>query len=246
MKKEIVLIHQARMMSTRLPGKVLLEIDGRPLIEYSLERLRQAPSICKIVVATTNNPKDEAIVEYCKSHDIDFYRGDEDDVLSRYYEAAKAYQADYIIRTTSDCPLIDPDVIEKIIKAYFDAENADYASNMLKETYPLGMCVEIFSMEILEEAYQKATERYEKEHVTPYIYMHPEKFSLLSVEQDEDLSFHRWTVDTVQDFNFVEKVIFHLKEKENPFSMKTVLEILKEHPEYMEINRKIKQKGVME
>ena len=243
--KRIVAIHQARMTSKRLPGKVLMELDGRPLIDYSLERLKRAQSLDKIVVATTVNAADDSIVDYCKMRGFFFYRGDEKDVLSRYYEAAKLFNAEVVIRTTSDCPLLDPSLIERVIKEYFD-EKVDYASNMLNETFPLGLSVEAFSIEALEKAYNGASKDFEREHVTLYINRNPDEFSLHSVEQKENLSYLRWTVDTPEDFLFIQKVISKLRNKDRPYEMETILEILNENPEFIEINRKIKQKGIMD
>ncbi|NLX01599.1 MAG: NTP transferase domain-containing protein, partial [Syntrophomonadaceae bacterium] len=165
-----VIIDQARMTSTRLPGKVMKEVLGKPLLEYQIERLKRTNEADELVIATTTNNTDQPIVEICKRLGVAYYRGSEEDVLSRYYEAATKFGADVVVRVTSDCPLIDPTVVDKVIKHYKDNwDKYDYVSNTLTRTYPRGMDTEVFSYKVLQEVYYNAQEQPEREHVTPYI-----------------------------------------------------------------------------
>lgn len=247
MSEKTVIIHQARMSSTRLPGKVMLEILGKPLLAHSLERLSKVRLANKVIVATSTNPKDDTIEEFCKDFGVEVFRGSEENVLDRFYFAAKKFSSDHIVRTTADCPIIDPKIVEDVISLYFtEGQDYDYASNFIKRSYPLGMSAECFSKEGLETVYRKASQDYEKSHVTPYFYLHPEEFHLASLESPVDLSLQRWTVDTPEDFEFVKNIISSLQEREDPYSMGTVLKILDENPEWLNINRHIRQKELKE
>lgn len=239
----VVGIIQARMTSTRLPGKVLKEINNKPLIEYEINRLKKARQIDQLVIATTINNEDDSIVEFCEKHNLKYFRGSEKDVLSRYYETAKTYNADIVVRLTSDCPIIDPTVVDDVITTFINNE-FDYVSNTLKRTYPRGMDTEVFTFNALEKAFQSAKETFEKEHVTPYIYLNPETFNLYSVEYSTDESMHRWTVDTIEDFLLIEKIIKNFNYSLNNFSMEDVLIYLNENPEIKKINEDIKQKRI--
>lgn len=236
-----VAIIQARMSSTRLPGKVLKTINEKPLIEYQIERIKRCHYIDNIVIATTINNIDDEIVDFCKRNNIDFYRGSEEDVLSRYYEAAKKFKADTIIRLTSDCPIIDPDVVDKIVETYLE-NNHDYVSNTLERTYPRGLDAEVFSFSALEEMQKCASALFEREHVTPYIYLSKDKFSILNVCNNINNSHHRWTVDTMEDFQLVEKLINNLYPTKANFTMKDVLSLLDNKPDWVEINAHVEQK----
>jgi spore coat polysaccharide biosynthesis protein SpsF len=240
---KIVAIIQARMGSTRLPGKVMKKVLGKSLIKYQIERVQRSEYIDEIVIATTTKEKDLPIIQFCNQHSIPYYRGSEENVLSRYYEAAKLFNADIIVRLTSDCPIIDPQVMDQVIQYYLE-NNYDYVSNTLVRTYPRGMDTEVFSFDVLEKVYLEAKESNHKEHVTSYIYQHPEIFHLGCVTNDVDYSHHRWTVDTEEDFQLIKNIIEHLYPLNSQFQLKDVLLLLEEHPDWYEINAKVKQKKV--
>lgn len=231
------------MTSTRLPGKVLKEVMGKPLLEYQIERLKKVKQADDLVIATTINKSDQPIIELCKKLNINYYRGSEEDVLSRYYEAAKQYQADVIVRVTSDCPLIDPAVVDEVINNFRKSTGKyDYVSNTLERTYPRGMDTEVFSIEALKEAYDKAVLTPEREHVTLYIYSHPEKFRLFSVKYKKDESSHRWTVDTEEDFILIKTILEELYPQKPDFTMEDCLELMLKRPELIKINQHVQQK----
>jgi spore coat polysaccharide biosynthesis protein SpsF len=200
-----VAIIQARMGSTRLPNKVLADLGGRPMLAQVIARVQRAQTIDEVVVATSIAPQDDAIEIFCASQGISCFRGSEDDVLDRYYQAARAFMADVVVRITADCPLHDPRVIDTIV-SHFDPARADYVSNTVKRTYPDGLDTEVFSLAALERAWQEATWTSEREHVTPYIWKHPELFRLDQVTQPADLSALRWTVDEPRDLALVREV----------------------------------------
>lgn len=242
----IVAIIQARMTSTRLPGKVLLEVQGKPLLEYQIERVLRSKLLNDIVIATTINDTDNPIVEFCERVGIKYYRGSEHDVLSRYYEAAKKNNADVVVRLTSDCPIIDPVELDKVINTYLTSMDAyDYVSNSLIRSYPRGMDTEVFSFKALEMTYQNATKNYEREHVTPYIYQNESIFEIKNVKYKEDESKHRWTVDTPEDFELICKIIEELYPLNRNFSLEDILNIFNLYPEWFDINKHIEQKKLM-
>jgi len=233
------------MTSTRLPGKVLMEVRGKSLLEYQIERLRQVRLADEIVIATTTNDADQPIVELCERLGAAYYRGSEEDVLSRYYEAATQSGADVVVRVTSDCPLIDPGVMDEVIALYINnRDKYDYVSNTLERTYPRGLDTEVFSMAALEKAYNEAREQPEREHVTLFIYRRPEQFPLANSSSATDYSYHRWTVDTPEDFALIKRIFMGLYPVNSRFTWLEVLDLLKEHPEWIEINAAVKQKEV--
>lgn len=243
-KKRVVIILQARMGATRLPGKPLKNVLGRPLLSYQIERLRRVQLADEIIIATTTEPQDDQIVQFCKDENVAYFRGSPLDVLDRYYQAAKFAKADVIVRVTGDCPLIDPEVTDKVIRFYIDHQpQYDYVSNSLERTYPRGLDTEIFSMALLEQAASKAKLPSEREHVTVYFYTHPERFSLKNVGNAVDLSKYRWTVDTSEDFELVEKILGDLHPKNPDFRMHDILDLLDLHPEWNLINAHIQQKN---
>ena len=238
----ITAIIQARVGSTRLPGKVLANIMGKPLLVHVIERVKRTQLVEEIVLATTTNKADEVILRIASENNVHGFAGSEADVLDRYYQAAKKYHANVIVRVTGDDPLTDPQVIDTVIRYYLDEmEHVDYVSNNLKATYPEGLDVEVFSFNALENAWKNAKLPSEREHVTPYIRNHPEIFRLGNIECEEDLSHLRWTVDNKKDLLFVEKVYqkLYTSTKEDVFLMQDVLLLLKENPELMEINKGI-------
>ena len=236
-------IVQARMTSTRLPGKVLLPILGIPMLSLQLERMRRATSIDGIVIATTVNAADDPIVELCIQQGIAYFRGSEQDVLSRYAEAAQAFGIDVVVRVTSDCPLIEPDLMDKVVNIFLHAHGElDYVSNTLQPSFPYGLAVEVFSRQVLDQAHRLAVQHAEREHVTPYIYWRPQQFRLKSFTHNENLSQHRWTVDTPEDFELVSKIYGALYPQNPEFGMKQTLQLFDKHPAWMHINRHIDQK----
>ncbi len=243
-KCKIVAIVQARMGSTRLPGKVLKDIEGKPMLWHIVNRLKHAKLIDKIVIATSVNKKDEAIEKFCKENNIDCFRGNEEDVLARYYETAKEYNADIIIRITSDCPLIDPEIVDLVVRRHKE-NSADYTSNTLKRTYPRGLDTEVFGFYALEEAYKRAKELYQREHVTPFIYEHPELFKLQNVENNKDLSYLRFTVDEEKDLELVRKIYKRLFNNKKNFYLQDIMVILKREPFLIEMNKSVKQKSLI-
>jgi spore coat polysaccharide biosynthesis protein SpsF len=235
---EIIGILQARCSSTRLPGKVLRPIMGKPMLLQQIERLQRSKHLSKIVVATSDAPDDDPLASLCLSHKIECYRGDLNDVLDRFYQAAVKYNAPHIARLTGDCPLTDPAVIDHVIEAYTEA-GVDYASNALEPSYPDGLDVEIFNIATLKQAWEKAQLPSEREHVTPYIHKHPDHFKLLSVKHTEDLSALRWTVDNPEDFAFVSRVYEALYLQNPKFNTTDILHLISSDPDMVSVNSHI-------
>jgi spore coat polysaccharide biosynthesis protein SpsF len=242
--KKATLIIQARLGSTRLPGKVLKEVLGRPLLTYLLERMARAITIGRVVVATTTLPEDDPIVELCQQLGVAIYRGSSDDVLSRYAEAAELYGGDPIVRVTSDCPLLDPAVVDRVVRAYMNIPPCDYCSNTLIATYPRGMDVEVFGRQALSRAAAEAVNAPEREHVTLYLYRHPEMFTLRNVAYGRDVSSNRWTVDTAEDFELVRTLLEALYPTNPHFTLEQLLQLIDSHPEWAQMNAHIQQKKV--
>lgn len=233
------------MTSTRLPGKILYEVLGKPLLEYQIERLGQVRQADELLIATTTNDSDQPIIELCERLGVAYYRGSEEDVLARYYYASQESMADNIVRITSDCPLIDPRVMDEVISIYLNNYNKyDYVSNTLERTYPRGLDTEIFSWAALEKAHKEASERAEREHVTLHMYRHPERFRLANYSSDKDYSKHRWTVDTPEDFELIKLILQELYALNSRFTWMDVIGLLDEHPEWVEINAAVEQKKV--
>lgn len=235
-ESRIVAIVQARIGSTRLPAKVSADIGGETMLGRALARLRQARQIAEIVVATTTAAADDGIEEFCRQKNVAVFRGSEDDVLDRYYQAAKSRRADVVVRVTADCPLLDPQVVDRIIEA-FVAEGCDYASNTLVCTYPDGLDVEVFSFIALEIAWRDARRQADREHVTPYLRTSG-KFRLLNVESElgRSLAYMRWTVDVARDLEFVRAVYGRLGERSD-FTWLDVLRLLDAEPALAQLNQ---------
>ncbi|WP_071396773.1 cytidylyltransferase domain-containing protein [Bacillus tuaregi] len=241
---KIVAIIQARMGSTRLPGKVLKEVLGKPLLEYQIERVKRSKRIDEIVIATTSKEVDQPIIDLCNRLSLAYYRGSEEDVLARYWQAATKYHATVVVRLTSDCPFIDPDIIDAVISEYLsNLDDYDYVSNTLERTFPRGLDVEVMSMKALEQAHHEARSGVHREHVTSYLYSHPEKFSLGTVKNSFDASQYRLTVDTEEDFQLISRLIHHFSTKGMDFvPFKDILRVLEEKPDWTLINAHIEQK----
>jgi len=224
-------ILQARMSSTRLPGKVLKPLLGEPMLARQIERVRRAKRIDKLVVATSSDASDDAIAGLCDSLGVGVYRGPLADVLGRYWGAAKRFgPAEHIVRLTGDCPLADWEVIDAVLDHHL-AEDADYTSNCLKLTFPKGLDVEVFKAEHLETAHYEARDPYEREHVTPFFYRNPDRFRTANLECDPPLGDLRWTVDTPEDFAFVDHVYAALYPTNPAFLSKDVAQLTADDPQ---------------
>lgn len=238
----IVAVIQARLGSSRLPGKTMLSICGKPLLIQMVERVSYSKKINEIVVATTNNTEDNIIYELCKKTNIKVYRGDENDLLARHYFAGRVYGADAIVKIPSDCPLIDASIIDKVIEHFVNSyPNYDFVSNLHPPTYPDGNDVEIMKMSVLEEAWQNATKDYEREHTTPYIWDNPSKYKIGNVVWDTGYNYsnsHRWTIDYEEDYAFIRKVYSELYPKKQNFTLYDILTLLHANPYIAEINSK--------
>ncbi len=242
---KVVIIVQARMTSTRLPGKILLPVLGKPLLEYQIERLKRCKMADEIVIATTRNKTDDLIDEHANKWGIGCYRGDEEDVLSRYCEAAERFGADVIVRVTSDCPLIDPAVIDRVVTDFTTCpKRYDYVSNVFRRTYPRGMDTEVVSAVTLSRVALLTQEPRFREHVTAFIYQNPELFQIHGVEYDRDESRHRWTVDTPEDFELIRRILESLYPIRPMFSLEDILQLLDDKPDWVLINAEVNQRQV--
>jgi len=240
---KVIAIIQARMGATRLPGKVLEDIAGEPMLARVVNRVRRSRSVDDAVIATTTQPADEAIISLCQERSWSFFRGSENDVLDRYYHAASAFRADAVVRVTSDCPLIDPEVIDEVLGEFLSHHpKVEYVSNVLIRTFPRGLDVEAMAFDTLEKAWREGSNPSWREHVTPYIWRHPEKFRICNVANDTDYSYMRWCVDTSEDLAFVRKVYDCFQN--DAFTWRQVLRLLEKHPEWLEINQHVRQKAV--
>ncbi len=239
--KKIAII-QARMGSTRLPGKVMMDLAGQPMLARVVERTRRATTVDAVVVATTIAAEDAVICEFCSQRGYPCFRGSVTDVLDRYYGAATQFGADAVIRVTADNPIVDPDIIDGVVCA-FAATRPDYASNHLHpRTYPIGLGVEIFTLDALRRAWHEGLDSASREHVTKYILDHPQHFRLLAVPGPTDWSALRWTVDTIEDLVFVRLIYNHFGH--DRFSWLDALAVVNAHPEWHGINQHIRQKDV--
>jgi len=243
----IVAIIQARMGSTRLPNKTLLEISGKPLLGHIIERVKASRTIHEIIVATTTDPQDKSILDLAVRYGVKRFAGSKDDVLDRFYNAAKLSSAEIIVRITADDPFKDPQVIDRIVRYFRSRPNLDYASNTIEPTYPEGLDVEVFSFKALEQAWAEAKLPSEREHVTPYIWKNPTKFRLANVKYKRDLSGFRWTLDYEEDLKFTREIYARLYSPGKIFLMDDILELLKKEPHLIFINQRIpKYKGYLD
>lgn len=236
----ILAILQARVSSSRLPGKVLMPLLGVPMLLREIERIGRASLIDQLLVATSNDASDDPISRLCRDNGILCYRGSLEDVLDRYYQAAKLSSPEHVVRLTGDCPLIDPEVIDQVARFYLDGAY-DYASNTVTPTFPDGLDVEVFRFSCLEDAWREANLPSQHEHVTPFIHRQPERFKIGCFKQEPDLSRLRWTVDEAEDFEFV-KQVYEALYRDNPaFVMDDVLHLLKSRPELLAINARFQR-----
>lgn len=233
------LITQVRTGSSRLPAKVFKKILNRPTLDFFIERARKIPKLDEVIIATTNLPEDDQVVDFCVEKKIPYFRGSAEDVLDRYYQTAKKFNLQHIVRITSDCPLLDPQVSLEVINFYLTEKKWDYVSNNLKSIYPHGLDTEIFSIEALKKAAQNARLKEEREHVTPYM-RKPEnklRFTQALTNLTENYSHHRWTLDYPEDFEFIRRVLEELYPKNPNFSWRDIIQFLELKPEISHINK---------
>lgn len=234
-------IIQARMGSSRFPGKVMQKIDSNyTVIDYVIKQLKSAKKIEKILVATTNLTEDNVICDNLLFQKIEFYRGSSEDVLDRYYQCAKEFSIDTIVRITADNPLIDPNIVDLVVDEYKN-QKCDFATNTMHRTFPYGTEVEVFSFEILEKAWKNAKKPSEREHVTPFMCDPQNGFILINTEYQEDLSHLRYTVDRIEDLKLVKEIIKNISTR--PILIQDVIELYKKRPEIFEINKNVKHDG---
>lgn len=244
---KVVCIMQTRVGSSRLPGKVLKEICGKTVLEHDINRLKLVSEIDEIVIATTTEDKDNIIVQEAKRLGVNYFRGSENDVLSRYYYAARESNADIVVRVTSDCPCLDYNILNDMIKLFIKKINeVDYVSNTIDRTYPRGYDGEVFAFSSLEKAFINARRDYEREHVTPYLYDQGNNFRLLQYKNSQDYSKYRVTLDTQEDFEVINEIYRALFKKEEYFLLNDVVKFLDENPSIARINEKIEQKKLGE
>ena len=242
----VVCIIQARMGSNRLPGKVMREICDTPMLELLIERLKHARRLDAIVVATTDKPADDVLEALASRLDVGCFRGSEDDVLDRVLKAAQAAKADVIVEITGDCPLTDPAMVDRVTDVYL-ANRYDFVGNRaarIRPTYPNGFGIRIFSTAVLAEVDRLTQDPADREHVSIYIWEHPERFTLHTADSDlpERHWDHRLTVDTIEDLEVIRAIFEELHPKNPAFGIGEVLEVLERRPELLEINKDVKQK----
>ncbi len=238
-------IIQARMGSTRLPGKVLLKIKGKPMLVHIFDRLKRCQYIDHIILATSNSVQDYPLLDLAKKEKVEGFAGSEQDVLDRYYQAARQHRPDWVVRITGDCPVIDPEITDLVIKRHSE-KHRDYTSNTVVRSYPRGLDTEVMTFEALEKAATEAFKPYEREHVTPYIFEHPKSFSIEQVLAEPrhlqpDL---RLTVDTPEDLELIQEIFSHLYNTNPFFLVDEILNLMKQQPELSKVNAHIKQKTV--
>ena len=235
MSVPVLAILQARMSSSRLPGKVMLRTCGKPLLQHQVERVLRTPGIDRLVVATSSDGSDDPIAALCARLGLACFRGSLHDVLDRFVQAARPHAPEWIVRLTGDCPLADPEIIGRVVRQALQG-GADYVSSALHPTFPDGLDAECVRASVLEEAWSQARLPSEREHVTAFIYNHPERYRLDEIRNEADLSGLRWTVDEPRDFVFVSQVYEHLYPARPRFGMRDILELLRAHPELAAIN----------
>jgi len=231
----ILAILQARVSSSRLPGKVLKPLLGVPMLLRQIERLKKSRKIDRLLVATSTEPSDNPIEKLCEENGIACYRGSLNDVLDRFYQAARGFDPEHVVRLTADCPLTDAKLIDDVIGFYLDG-GFDYASNAIQATYPDGLDMEVFRFSCLEQAWREAALPSQREHVTPFIHQQPLLFKIGHYKNSSDLSHLRWTVDEPKDFELVTMVYEALYPKNPDFSTQEILQLLDQRPELVHWN----------
>lgn len=236
----ILVVVQARMSSSRLPGKVLMPILGEPLLVRMVERLRMAKTPFQIVVATSTDPADDVLETLCQTHQIECFRGSLSDCLDRHYQAAVRYGADVVVKIPSDCPLIDPQIIDYVLGVYLaNPDQYDFVSNLHPPTWPDGNDVEIMTFDCLKATWQEATKPLEREHTTPYIWDTPGRFRVANVVWPTGLNYamsHRFTIDYRADYDFIEQVFLELYPENHAFSCEDIVNLLEQKPNLYQLN----------
>ncbi len=239
---KILTVVQARTGSSRFPGKVLKPILGKPNLLLMLDRVSKSELYGTLVVATTTEIIDDPIEKLCKDNNLNIFRGHSTDLLDRHYQAAKIYDADAVVKIPSDCPLIDPKIIDKVLRYYVgNMYKYDFVSNLHPATYPDGNDVEIISMDALENAWENSSKDFEREHTTPYFWENPDKFKIGNVKWETGRDFsmtHRFTLDYPEDYEFIKRVYEELYHKNSSFDLNDILKLLDEKPEIKNINEK--------
>lgn len=237
----IVAIVQGRMTSKRLPGKILLDLGGQPMLARVLQRVRRSRLIDQLVMATTVDSSDDPVAEFCRQRGYACFRGNLFDVLDRYYQAARHFNVDVVVRITADCPVIDPLEIDRTVQAFLDAD-VDFAANRLpppfKRTTPIGTDTEVVKFAALERAWKEASEKYEREHVMPYFYDQPGRFKTLVLDHEPDLGHLRWTVDTPEDLEVLRQIYASFNNRDD-FSTDELIEHCRLHPDWQLLNANI-------
>ena len=233
---KVIAIVQARMNSARLPGKVLMPLANKPVLAHIIERLSYCKLVENILIATSHEDSDDSIAEYCENNNIDYYRGSLDDVLDRYYQAAKTYHAETILRITADCPVIDPIVVDAVIAGYLSNKYDLYG---LGGEFPDGLDCTVFSFTALEKAWKRAKLKSEREHVCPYIEKNPQMFNNGMLELFRGLDKHRWTLDMPSDYKLLSKIFDQLYREQSPFLTHEILQFIQRNPKLQAINSDI-------
>lgn len=240
-----VAIIQARMGSTRLPGKIMMKLKEKTVLNHVIERVQQSREIDEIIVATTILKEDDVVEVAAKRYGVKVFRGSSENVLERYYQAAVSSDADHIVRITSDCPLVDSIVLNELVRKYHES-NCEIATNVGKKvedrTFPRGLDAEIFSFQALQQAFEKADFDYQREHVTPFMYEHISKVELL--KNPVNYSMYRWTLDTPEDFKLINEIYERLYYGKHDFYLNDILEIFKQEKKLNDINMHIQQKEI--
>lgn len=240
----VVAIIQARMASSRLPGKVLADLGGQPVLAWVVRRAQRAKGIDQVVVATSVAAEDDVIEAFCKEQGYACTRGNLHDVLDRYVEAARQFDAQVVVRLTGDCPLIDPQMLADNLKTFLQAEPPqDFAANRLPDerTIPVGLDAEFCTMAALETAWREAKEPHQREHVMPFFYEHPERFRILHIKHSPGYGHLRWTVDTPEDLELLRQIVAHFKD--DTFSWKDVQTLFEKEPQLAQINANVQHKS---
>lgn len=242
---KIIATIEARMTSSRLPGKVLLEANGKPMLGHLIARLKKVPSLNEIVLATTTNAQDDVLVNFAKEQGIQFFRGSEEDVMARVIGAAESVNADIVVEITGDCPIIDPQIVEQTVQMFLH-NCCDYASNVQVRSYPVGMDTQVFRLSTLRRSFDMTKDRLDREHVTRHIRMHPEMFSQVHLVSSPDMYWPDLglTLDERADYELLRKIIEYFSPDEL-FGCREVLHLLKQvHPEWVALNESVKRKGL--
>jgi|LakMenEpi03Aug12_release.lakeMendotaPanAssembly.Ray.scaffolds.fasta_scaffold514575_2 spore coat polysaccharide biosynthesis protein SpsF len=240
MSNRNLVVLQARMSSSRLPGKVMMEINGMPMIYWQVQRILRAKKVNSLVVATSTDSTDDSLAEFLEKNSIDVYRGSLGNVLSRFIEVAETYPHDALIRLTGDCPLVMAELIDKMVDKFYE-QGVDYLSNTLKPTFPDGLDIEIVKSSILKKISKFKLERRELEHVTYGIYTRPESFKLSNYQNESDRSLDRWTVDYQEDLDFVRFIFRQFSGRETEFTYQEVIELMEEYPQLQAQNHRFKR-----